>query len=49
MKRKRDKKIDLLQWGFEPRIFEQVPAHNLNEGGTAKLKLLLLRSKLVLR
>ena len=25
-----EKKIDLPRWGFEPRIFEQVPAHNLN-------------------
>jgi hypothetical protein len=27
------KKIDLLQQGFEPRIFEQVPAQNLNFEG----------------
>ena len=33
MKRKRDKKIDLAQRGFEPRIFEQAPAHNLNFEG----------------
>ena len=33
MKRKRDKKIDLLQRGFEPRIFEQIPAQNLNFEG----------------
>ena len=26
MKRKRDKKIDLSRQGFEPRIFEQIPA-----------------------
>ena len=26
MKRKRDKKIDLPRRGFEPRIFEQIPA-----------------------
>ena len=26
MKRKKDKKIDLRQRGFEPRIFEQIPA-----------------------
>ena len=30
MKRKRDKKIDLPQRGFEPRIFEQIPTQNLN-------------------
>ena len=33
MKRKRDKKIDLPQRGFEPRIFEQIPTHNLNFDG----------------
>ena len=33
MKRKRDKKIDLPQRGFESRIFEQVPAQNLNFEG----------------
>ena len=33
MKRKRDKKIDLPQRGFEPRIFEQIPAQNLNFEG----------------
>ena len=33
MKRKRDKKFDLTRWGFEPRIFEQVPAHNFNFEG----------------
>ena len=32
-KRKRDKKIDLPQRGFEPRIFEQIPAQNLNFEG----------------
>ena len=26
MKRKKDKKIDLPRRGFEPRIFEQIPA-----------------------
>ena len=30
MKRKRDKKIDLPRRGFEPQIFEQIPAQNLN-------------------
>ena len=33
LKRKRDKKIDLAQQGFEPRIFEQIPAQNLNFDG----------------
>ena len=38
MIRKRDKKIDLPQRGFEPRIFEswifeQIPAQNLNFEG----------------
>ena len=33
MKIKRDKKIDLHQRGFEPRIFEQIPAQNLNFEG----------------
>ena len=33
MNRKRDKKIDLPRWGFEPRIFEQIPAQNLNFEG----------------
>ena len=33
MKRKRDKKIDLSRRGFEPRIFEQIPAQNLNFEG----------------
>ena len=33
MKRKRDKKIDLSQQGFEPRIFEQIHAQNLNFEG----------------
>ena len=33
MKRKRDKKIDLAQREFEPRIFEQIPAQNLNFEG----------------
>ena len=33
MKRKKDKKIDLPRRGFEPQIFEQVPAHNLNFEG----------------
>ena len=33
MKRKRDKKSDLPRWGFEPRIFEQIPAQNLNFEG----------------
>ena len=32
-KRKRDKKIDLPQRGFEPRIFEEIPAQNLNFEG----------------
>ena len=27
------KNIDFPQWGFEPRIFKQVPAHNLNVEG----------------
>ena len=30
MKRKRGKKVDLPERGFEPRIFEQIPAQNLN-------------------
>ena len=30
-KRKRDKKIDLAQRGFEPRIFQKIPAQNLRE------------------
>ena len=30
MKRKQEKKFDLLQQGFELQIFEQVRAHNLN-------------------
>ena len=29
MKKKGTTKIDLPQRGFEPQIFEQVPAHNL--------------------
>ncbi len=33
MKRKRDKKNDLPRRGFEPRIFEQIPAQNLNFEG----------------
>ena len=33
MKRKRDKKIDLPQWGCEPQIFEQITAQNLNFEG----------------
>ena len=33
MKRKKDKKIYLPQQGFEPRIFEQIPAQNLNFEG----------------
>ena len=33
MKRKRNKKIDLPRLGFEPRIFEQIPAQNLNFDG----------------
>ena len=33
MKRKRNKKIDLAQRGFEPQIFEQIPAQNLNFEG----------------
>ena len=33
MKRKRGKKIDLPQRGFEPQIFEQIPAKNLNFEG----------------
>ena len=32
-KRKKDKKIDLPQRGFEPQIFEQNPAKNLNFEG----------------
>jgi hypothetical protein len=32
-RRKQDKKFDLPQWGFEPQIFEQVSAHNLNFEG----------------
>ena len=32
-KKKGQKKIDLPQRGFEPRIFEQVPSHNLNFEG----------------
>ena len=30
IKRKQDKKFDLPQQGFEPRIFEQDPAQSLN-------------------
>ena len=30
MKRNQDQKFDRPQWGFEPRIFEQFPNHNLN-------------------
>ncbi len=33
MKRKRDQKIDLPRRRFEPRIFEQIPAQNLNLEG----------------
>ena len=33
MKRKRDKKIDLPWREFESRIFEQIPAQNLNFEG----------------
>ena len=33
MKRKKDKKIYLPRRGFEPRIFEQIPARNLNFEG----------------
>ena len=33
MKRKRVKKIDLPRRGFEPWIFEQIPAQNLNFEG----------------
>ena len=33
MKRKRDKKIDLPQRGFEHRIFERIPAQILNFEG----------------
>ena len=33
MKRKRDKKIDFAQQGFEPRIFEQIHSQNLNFEG----------------
>jgi hypothetical protein len=33
MKRKRDKKFDLPRQGFEPLIFEQVTAQNLNFEG----------------
>ena len=33
MKRKLDEKILPSQRGFEPRIFEQVPAQNLNFEG----------------
>ena len=32
-KKKNGKKFDLPQRGFEPQIFEQVPAHNLNFEG----------------
>ena len=40
MKRKRDKKIDLPQRGFEPRIFERIPAQNLNfEGDQINLRI----------
>ena len=31
--KKTGQKFDLTQWGFEPRIFEQVPTHNLNFEG----------------
>ena len=33
MKRKRGQKINLPRQGFEPRIFEQIPAQNLNFEG----------------
>ena len=33
MKRKKDKKIDLPQQGFEPQISEQIPAQYLNFEG----------------
>ena len=32
-KKKNGKKFDPAPMGFEPRIFEQVPAHNLNFEG----------------
>ena len=35
-KKKGTKKIDLPQWGFEPGIFEQIPAQNLNFEGYEK-------------
>ena len=30
LKRKKDKKVDLPERGFEPQIFSHFPAHNLN-------------------
>ena len=36
IKLKGTKKIDLPQRGFEPRIFEQIPAQNLNFEGYKK-------------
>ena len=33
MKRKKGQKIDLPRRRFEPRIFEQIPAQNLNFEG----------------
>ena len=33
MRRKRNKKINLPRRGFEPWIFEQIPAQNLNFEG----------------
>ena len=33
MKRKMNKIFDLPEWEFEPRIFEQIPAQNLNFEG----------------
>ena len=32
-KKKGQKNFDLPEWGFEPRIFEQIPAQNLNFEG----------------
>ena len=32
-KRKKNKKIYLPRWGFEPQIFEQIPVQNLNFNG----------------
>ena len=32
-KNKKEKKIDLPEWGFEPHIFSNFPAHDLNFHG----------------